>query len=149
MPTTWFDTPLFADLEAFRRDVDALLSTPSTLSGHNRSLGRGLQLSEQSDHYAVTADLPGMTHDDVSLDLRARRLVVRAARTVSPPEGFQPHHRERKSWRFERSIALPTDVDADTISAALEQGILCITLPRVAETRPRRIKITEPTGSPS
>ncbi|MHB8901390.1 MAG: Hsp20/alpha crystallin family protein, partial [Thermoguttaceae bacterium] len=51
------------------------------------------------------------------------------------------HRRERAFGDFARVVTLPSPVDADKVGATLKHGVLTITLPKVAETRPRRIEV--------
>ncbi len=138
----WFETPLFADLEAFRRDVDALLSGPATYAHPgSRPVGRGLHWRNDDDHYVLSADVPGLSNGDVSVELTGRQLSLHAKRTLVAKEGFELRHHERGEWTFKRTVQIPQDVDAQTIRASVENGVLNITLPKAAQVQPRRITV--------
>ena len=142
MLTTWFDTPLFSELEAFRRDVDALLSPSNSLRGVGESLGSGLHLADEGTHYLLSGDLPGLSSEQVTLDVQGRTLKLEARRSLDAPEGFQARHRERRAWSLERSIRVPSDVDLQAIEASMVDGVLSVRLPRAEPQRPRRIPVT-------
>ena len=143
MLVPWFETPLFAELEAFRREVDARLSAPLTFDvPRGVSAGHGLHFREDGDRYVVNADLPGLSLEDLEVHISGRQLSVSGQRTITTPEGFELKHRERTSWKFERALALPEDVDADNVAASLRDGVLEVSLPRVAQVESRRIEVT-------
>lgn len=143
MLVPWFETPLFAELEAFRREVDALVSAPLTFdTPRGLTAGRGLHVREEGEQYVVNADLPGLSAEDLELEVTGRQLSVRGRRALKVPEGFQLKHRERSAWSFDRTLSLPEDVDPDRVEATLRDGVLEIRLPRVPEVTPRRISVS-------
>lgn len=142
MLVPWFETPLFAELEAFRREVDALVSAPQTFDvPRGLTAGRGLHFREDGERYVVKADLPGLAPEELEVQVSGRQLTVSGTRRLTAPEGFTLQHRERSEWRFERTLALPDDVDPDKVQASLRDGVLEVSLPRVAEVQPRRIEV--------
>ena len=104
--------------------------------------GRGLYVRDEGERYVVLADLPGLAPEDLELEVSGRQLTVSGAREITVPEGFQLTHRERSSWRFERTLTLPDDVDVEHIDATRRDGVLEVHLPRVAQVQPRKIEIT-------
>jgi len=90
----------------------------------------------------LTFDLPGLTADDVSIEVVDNTLVVRGERRrADTPEGTEYAHLERGVGRFERSVRLPADVDPDAVTASLENGVLSLIVAKPAHTRPRAIPI--------
>jgi HSP20 family protein len=90
----------------------------------------------------LTLDLPGLTSDDVELELVDGHLFVRGER--KPPalsEGTVWTHRERGFGRFERRIELPKGVDADKITASMDNGVLSLIVPKPERLKPRTIAI--------
>lgn len=143
MLVPWFETPLFAELEAFRREVDARLSAPLTFDvPRGVAAGHGLHFREDGDRYVVYADLPGLAPEDLEVHVAGRQLSVSGKRTISTPEGFELKHRERAATSFERTLVLPEDVDADAVQASLRDGVLEVSLPRVAQVQSRRIEVS-------
>ena len=142
MLVPWFETPLFAELEAFRREADALLSAPLTFDpSRPYAAGRGLHLTEDEERYVLSADLPGIDLEDLEVSVKGRQLTVRARRETATPEDFETTHRERSSWRFERSISLPEPVDGDRIMARLVDGVLRVEIPRAERAQSRNIPV--------
>jgi HSP20 family protein len=90
----------------------------------------------------LTFDVPGLTSDDVSIEVADNTLIVRGERRRGDaPEGTQYAHVERGVGRFERSVRLPAGVDPDAVTASLENGVLSLIVPKPAHVRPREIPI--------
>jgi HSP20 family protein len=90
----------------------------------------------------LTLDVPGLTSDDISIEVVDNTLVVRGERRRGDaPEGTQYAHLERGVGSFERSVRLPAGVDPDAVTASLENGVLSLIVPKPAHTRPRAIPI--------
>ena len=90
----------------------------------------------------LTLDVPGLTSEDVSIEVADNTLVVRGERRRSEaPDGTQYAHLERGVGRFERSVRLPAGVDPDSVTASLENGVLSLIVPRSDHARPRTIRI--------
>lgn len=143
MLVPWFETPLFAELEAFRRDVDALVSAPLTFDvPRGVAAGRGLHVREDGDRYVVNADLPGVAPEALTVEVTGRQLAVGGRRSLGVPDGWKLQHRERGEYTFERNLLLPDDVDTDKIEASLRDGVLEVTLPRLPKISPRRVAVS-------
>jgi HSP20 family protein len=88
----------------------------------------------------VTMDVPGLTSDDLELQLADGFLSVRGERRrPEVPAGTRWGRRERPVGRFERRIKLPDGVDADLITATVDNGVLSLIVPKPERPRPRTI----------
>ena len=90
----------------------------------------------------LALDVPGLTQDDLSIDLVDGHLVVRGERRL--PETFsgsQMTHRERRYGSFERRIRVPEGVEPDSITASLDNGVLSLIVPKPERMKPRSIAI--------
>ena len=151
MATAW--NPWQA-MEALRRDIDRAFSNAGAL---NRPAfrtaflpGRAarqyplINLSEDRDHIYVEALAPGI--DPASLDVAVMRHVLtlsgekrRHAEDIKP-EAF--HRSERAAGKFVRTIELPLEVDPNQVKAEYKHGILTVTLPKAAESKPKQISVS-------
>ena len=90
----------------------------------------------------ITAELPGVTRDDLNLSLQEDVLTLEGSR---PLKTQQPevkwHRRERAYGTFARTVQLPFRVDADKVQARFDNGILEIELERLEADRPKKIQI--------
>lgn len=103
-----------------------------------------LNVWEDEDAVHVEAELPGMTEKDVDVQVLgggASSVTITGARTISAAENAVYHRRERGAGRFTRTLRLGVEVDAERASAAFEQGVLHITLPKAEAAKPRRIAV--------
>lgn len=101
-----------------------------------------LTVVEFGDRYEVLCDLPGVHPDDVSLELHEQTLSISGKRSASSPEETgRTVLSERTLAEFHRQITFDLDVDPAGIDAQLTSGVLRITVPRRAETLPRKIEI--------
>jgi len=98
--------------------------------------------SETEDGYHATFDLPGMTVDQVNIELADGKLTVTGERKAEAAvEGETWHRIERRVGEFERTVSLPKSVDHDKIEASFKNGVLTINLPKRADTLPKKIEI--------
>lgn len=90
-----------------------------------------VDLYEDKDNLYVRAELPGVTRDQVNLELVEGFLNLSATRKEGDSE-----------FNLNRSISLPESVQTDRITAALENGMLTVTLPKQEQAKPRKVAIT-------
>lgn len=94
------------------------------------------------DDVVVAAELPGVAADKVEISVLDDTLTIKGSRDAEEaPEGATAHRRERGSGEFSRSFRLPFRVEAGSVDAKFENGVLEITLPRAEADRPQRITV--------
>lgn len=98
-----------------------------------------LAMWEDDDHVHIEAELPGMTEEDLELTVHNGMLFIRGERR--PVEGRQYLYNGRSYGRFERVVTLPDAVDTDDVQASMTNGVLCISLPKTPEARPKKITL--------
>ncbi len=98
-------------------------------------------VEETDDSYVVELDLPGVKRDEVDIQLTDRQLTVAGEVTEKERTGIL-RRRTRRVGRFQYSVTLPADVDADGVSARLDDGVLTVRVPKAEQAKPRRIPIT-------
>ncbi len=94
-----------------------------------------VNLNHDDDALYVTAELPGVSKKDVSIQLENAVLTIRGERKMK--EG-----KAESSVAFERAITVGEDINADKIKAKLEEGILTITLPKAEHRKPKAITVS-------
>lgn len=89
-----------------------------------------LDVSETDKQYSVKLDLPGVTREQVKVSIDGRRVSVDAEvrKEEERKEGERVVYRERSLSSFSRSFTLPGEIDQETSSAKLENGVLTLTL---------------------
>jgi HSP20 family protein len=95
-----------------------------------------VDLYQDKDRTYVRAELPGVKREDVNVEIVEGYLTITAARKT-PASNEQPE----QSFSFHRSLELPDEVQTDQITAAFENGVLTVTLPKREEAKPRKISV--------
>jgi HSP20 family protein len=101
-----------------------------------------VNVHEDVDNYYVEAELPGMSKDDIQVEVENNVLSLRGERRFEKKEEKSSYHFVERSYgSFYRSFALPKNVDSDSISAEYKDGVLHLTLPKREEVKPRKVSI--------
>lgn len=96
---------------------------------------------ETSNGIVLSVDLPGVRQEQVEVTLENRTLTISARSEIADPAGYEAVHYEFEPVEYRRSFTLTEDVDRAAISARLKNGVLHLTLPKAAESQPRRIEV--------
>jgi HSP20 family protein len=122
---TFFDTPTSGDGAPARRWVPAM------------------DLVEHDDHFVLTADLPGVTQEDVSIEVQADVLTISGERKTSQESSGTGYYRlERSTGAFSRTLTLPEGVDPEAVEASFANGVLEVRIPKPEQRKPRRVSIS-------
>jgi len=103
-----------------------------------------IDVVETGGEVIVTADLPGLSEDDIDIELRDGALVIRGEKSLEDDrEETTRRVSERFYGRFERRIPLAGEVDPETVSADFSNGELTIRVPapETARGKARKIRI--------
>ena len=125
-----------------------LFDTPTTGFGRvSRSWIPAIDIVENDDDYVLRADLPGLTEEDINVELDNDVLTVSGERKSEHEERRQGYHRvERSSGSFRRSVRLPDGVAPESIRATFERGVLEVTVPKPEHQGPHKVAITAGEG---
>jgi HSP20 family protein len=111
-------------------------------NGVSRRWIPAMDLVETEDHLVLRGDLPGMTEDDVDIEIKDNVLTVSGERKAEHDERGEGYHRvERSFGRFSRSLSLPQGIEPDRVEAKFENGVLEVQIPKPAEAKPTRVQI--------
>jgi len=130
----------FRELDAVHRQLGTLLRD-SFEPARPRGGSPAFDLFDAGEHYQLVADVPGLAEGDVDLEVTPETVTVRGRRKLELPEGFEARHRERPDLQFSRTFTLPTRIDPERATAALDKGVLRVELHKRAEERPRSITV--------
>ena len=139
--------PVFGSSRSFpvsslRRELDRLFGDLERAPTFGVAGGPSVTFEDTGEAFRLSAELPGISEKDIDIDVTAKALTIKAARKTEVPEGYTAHRRERQSFSFTRSYELPLPVDPEKVQASLKQGILTLTLPKVAEVQPKRVTVS-------
>ena len=157
-------TSPFSLMHRFSEEMDRLFGdfgfAGSLASGFGREFGRLADLEgsmwlpqveafERDGKLIVRADLPGLTKDDINVDITADAIKIRGERRQEKEKNDEGYYRSERSYgSFYREIPLPSGVNRDEANASFNNGVLEITLPAPArQSGSRRIEIGEGLGA--
>jgi HSP20 family protein len=104
-----------------------------------------VDLYETASTFVLTAELPGLSRDQIEIHAEDSRIVIRGARAAGPGRDIsceQYHRVERGHGQFSRAFALPEPIDIEGITADLKDGILTVTIPKSSDRAARRINVS-------
>lgn len=96
---------------------------------------------ETREGIVLMLEMPGVAPADVEVTLERRVLTIRGRGRQPEPDALRAVHREFEPGDYERAFTLAEDFDEAAIRANMKDGVLTLTLPRVAEARPRTIRV--------
>lgn len=102
-----------------------------------------INVYDAGDRYILSAQLPGLSPEDVELTMAGDTLTLRGERKKN--EGIKEDNfrrQERPVGRWSRTITLPDRVDSSQVSASFSRGILTVTIPKAEGAKPRQIAVT-------
>jgi HSP20 family protein len=117
--------------DPFEPLVGQFARTPAFMPATDVAVGDG--------DLVLTMDVPGLTHDDLSIELLDGYLVVSGERKPAPAPNLT--HRERAFGKFERHIKVPDGVDPEAITANLDNGVLSVIVPKPERLKRKTIAI--------
>jgi HSP20 family protein len=133
------------ELTTLQNEMNRLFNTAFDTPAGNGGARRwmpAMDLVETGDHFVLRADLPGMSEEDVSIEIEERVLTISGERKSQHETTKEGYHRvERAFGKFARSLTLPEGVDAEAVTANFDKGVLEISIPKPEEKKPRKISI--------
>jgi HSP20 family protein len=138
-----FDSPVPA-IDSVRREMLRLLDTVAGDAMRERGAGvfPPLNITQDAENFYVRAEVPGIDPKELSISAVRNRVVLAGRREIQPEHGPASYHRkERPEGSFNRTVTLPTEIDADRIDARYADGILTLTVPKAEEAKPRQIAV--------
>jgi HSP20 family protein len=101
-----------------------------------------VNIHETDKEVVLQAEMPGLTKEDIVVELKGEELHIVGHRNVEePPKGYTTLIKERFPFEYRRSFVLH-DVQTDKMSARYDNGVLTITLPKAERLQPKKITIS-------
>jgi len=101
-----------------------------------------INIFQQGDDFIAVLEVPGVSKDDLAIEAKENTIRISGRKAIDYGEGASVHRRERLSGVFDRSIALPIDINPDAVRADYHDGVLALFIPRAEHEKPRTIKIS-------
>lgn len=139
-------TPI-SDFVSLRDAMDQLFQDsfirPTTLTGLAAGqIAVPIDLWETPDAYHLRADLPGLTPDDIDINVTGDTLQLSGElKPAADVSGDGWLRQERRIGKFQRALSLPVQIDAAKVEATFQNGVLDLVLPKAESVKPRAVKI--------
>ena len=132
----------FDTLLKFQHALDAYRASSWLGSGPS---GRGayppLNVFRKGDDIVVITEVPGIRKADLKIEAKGDTIRIAGSRAAGTQGNASVHRRERRDGSFDRTIALPIEINADDVKAECRDGILALYLPRAERDKPKTISI--------
>jgi HSP20 family protein len=113
------------------------------VSARRDSFVPSIDISETNNEFLITAELPGMKKEDITISLENNRLSISGERSFENEDKGKTFHRvETQYGSFERSFQLPDNVDEESIQASYEDGLLNISIEKSEDKVKKQIEIS-------
>ena len=136
-----FNDP-FDALFALQRALEARVD--SEWIGHGTAAGGSyppVNIFQQGDDFIAVLEVPGVGKDNLAIEAKENTIRISGRKAINYGEGTSVHRRERLSGVFDRTIALPIDINPEAVRAEYHDGVLALFIPRAEHEKPRTIKI--------
>jgi HSP20 family protein len=114
--------------DADRAQAEQLIAPPASVT-------------DSPEGYTLEIEMPGVKKDGLDISVDNNELTVIGRRSLPAVEGTLIHHESRPE-NFRRTFELDPSIDADKISAKIEQGLVTLTLPKAEHVKPRKITVS-------
>lgn len=95
-----------------------------------------VDISASDEDYTIHVELPGVTEDDVHVEVSGDTLRIRGEKKHEREQNGRNYYSVERSYgSFQRVLSLPDDANTDLISAIYRNGVMTITIPRKEETK--------------
>lgn len=140
--------PWLGLIHELRRDLNSAARPHDGVFQGTRGVYPLVNLHESEEGYVLTAELPGVSPDHITVSLEGSTVTLSGERKIEYPAASSAsgkttaiHRRERQSGSFRRAFELPAEIDLEHARASHKNGVLTLTLPKAASAKPRQIAI--------
>ncbi|HEV2251542.1 MAG TPA: Hsp20/alpha crystallin family protein [Candidatus Limnocylindria bacterium] len=141
-----------SDFVSLRDAMDQLFQEsfirPNGWSGPAGQITVPVDLWETKDAYHLRADLPGMTADDIAINVTGDTIALSGE--TKPGQDVTNDgwlRQERRAGKFQRAFTLPVQIDSNAVTATFTNGVLDLVLPKSEAVKPKTVKITAGTAT--
>ncbi|HLH93048.1 MAG TPA: Hsp20/alpha crystallin family protein [Xanthobacteraceae bacterium] len=139
-------------VSSFGSPFDALFALQRALEANLTSdwLGAGtagpgafppINVFQKGDDFVAVVELPGVDKESVEIEAKENTIRIAGRKTIKYDESASVHRRERVTGSFDRTIAVPIQIDPDAIRAEMRDGVLALFIARAQRDKPRKIAI--------
>jgi HSP20 family protein len=130
-------------LTNMRAEMDRVFESTGSFSASPAPLSRwnpAVNVYQDKDRFTVVVELPGLKKEEIEISLHDDTLTI-AGERKREESSEQEFLTERLYGKFQRSLTLPTAVDAEKVKASYKNGLLQVELPKAEEAKPKQIEV--------
>ena len=140
----------FCNVSTLQEQLNRLFEGKFSSNGDTSTLtawAPSVDVYETENELVIKADLPEVPEKDIDVRVENNMLTIRGERKFEQKVKEENYLRMERSYgSFSRSFSLPNTVDTQAIKAEYADGVLSITLPKRAESKPKQVKINVTNG---
>jgi HSP20 family protein len=126
----------------FQRDIDRLFNAQQTTAADSGAWLPPVDINEEDNQFLLHVDLPGVDPKVVEITSEQGVLTIRGKREEAKREVREGYRRvERITGEFQRRFSLPDSADVQNIKAKAVNGVLEVSIPKLAQVQPQRIMV--------
>lgn len=136
------------ELSTFQNQMNRLFDdfwgehSPATSDAISGNWTPSVDVLEEKDLYKIAVALPGMDQKDIKVGIENNTLNISGERRFENEEKRDKYTRVEQFYgSFNRSFTLPNTIDVGKVEAAMDKGVLHITLPKREESKPKQVEI--------
>ena len=136
-----------ADVAVLQNRLNSIFSDFARPEAEQESLAMGnfippVDVYEDAQRLVLKLEVPGIKQEDLDVKLENQTLTVKGERKFEKDEKEENFHRiERRYGSFTRTFTLPQTVDAGSVKANYEQGVLTIALAKKEAAKPKQVQV--------
>jgi len=136
-----FSSP-FDEMFALQRALEANFAS-GWLGGGTAGPGSfpPINVFEKGGDLVAVIELPGVDKNSLEIEAKENTIRIAGRKTIKYDEKASVHRRERVTGSFDRTIAVPIQIDPDAIRAEMRDGVLALFIPRAERDKPRKITV--------
>jgi HSP20 family protein len=141
-----FRSPL-AEMAVLQNRLNSIFNDFARPEGEQESLAMGsfippVDVYEDAQKLVLKLEVPGIKQEDMDVHLENQTLTIKGERNFEKDEKEENFHRiERRYGTFTRSFTLPQTVDAASVKANYEHGVLTVSLDKKEAAKPKQVKV--------
>jgi len=139
----------FNEMEEMGRQFEDVFGRPflpglwRRVSSEEAAWTPAIDVIEKEDKFLVKVELPGVKEEDVDVSVSGDMLTISGEKKTESEVKKKGYYFSESSYgSFSRSVTMPSTVDAGKIAANYDKGVLEITLPKIAEVKPKKVVVS-------
>ncbi len=133
---------VFEELLGLQEEMDRTFNTSFfDSSTSSKGVYPAVNIFEKDGEIVLVAELPGVKKEDLIIEVKGNTVRLAGERNIEYGKNVSYHRAERNSSKFDRTLRLPINIEADKVKAEYKDGLIVLSLPRAEIDKPKQITI--------